>query len=189
MRLPERTGEQRRIGISIEIPEPMSSELQSARKSFGDPLADAIPPHITLVGPTVIEPHDVEAIDTHVRQACAKIAPFRVHLRGSATFRPVSPVVFIQVVDGIAQCEALEGSLRTGPLAQDLRFNYHPHVTVAHELDDEALDKAFNKMAFYEADFEVTHVHVFEHGDDNVWRPVRSYPLGTDLSSEVSGGK
>lgn len=178
MKLPERVGEQRRIGISIEIPEPMGSELQNARRSFGDPMADAIPPHITVIGPTVLEPDEFDTIDEHVAKACAQVQPFTVHLRGSATFRPISPVVFIQVVDGIGPCEKLEGLLRTGPLAQETRFNYHPHVTVAHQLDDSSLDEAFNKMAFYEASFPVTHLHLYEHGDDNVWRTILSYELG-----------
>lgn len=179
MMQPERVDEQRRIGISIEIPEPMGSELQNARRSFGDPLADAIPPHITVIGPTVLDLQDFDAVDAHVARACSQVQPFTVHLRGSATFRPISPVVFIQVVDGIAPCEKLEGILRTGPLAQETRFNYHPHVTVAHQLDDAALDAAFNKMAFYEASFPVTHLHLYEHGDDNVWRTILSYELGS----------
>ncbi|WP_040594902.1 2'-5' RNA ligase family protein [Timonella senegalensis] len=178
MRLPERVGNQLRIGISISVPDPMGAELQAARRSFGDPLADAIPPHITVVGPTVIEPDDVDDVYAHVAAACLEVPVFRVHLRGSATFRPLSPVVFIQVVDGISQCEKLERLIRTGPLAQDTRFHYHPHVTVAHEVSDENLDLAFEKMAFYETSFDVTHLHLSEHGDDNVWRAVKAFPLG-----------
>lgn len=163
----------------------MATELQNARRSFGDPFADAIPPHITVIGPTVIEPDSLDVVHAHILEACSEVQPFTVHLRGSATFRPVSPVVFIQVVDGISQCEKLERLMRTGPLEQDVRFNYHPHVTVAHEVSDEALDMAFNKMAFYEASFEVTSIHFYEHGDDNVWRPILSFPLGGGAPSPV----
>ncbi|WP_435299574.1 2'-5' RNA ligase family protein [Timonella sp. A28] len=178
MRLPERSGDQKRIGISIEIPEPFAGELQRARKSFGDPLADAIPPHITIVGPTIIEPAQLEEVHRHIASACTRVEPFEVHLRGSATFLPVSPVVFIQVVAGIAQCENLEREVRSGLLHHETRFNYHPHVTVAHDLDEASLETAFQTMAFYEAQFMVSDLHLFEHGDDNVWRPVKSFPLG-----------
>ena len=85
--------------------------------------------------------------------------------------------MFVQVAQGIAQCERLESAVRSGPLAQDLRFHYHPHVTVAHEVDDAALDRAFAQMAHYEAQFTSTRFQVYEHGDDGVWRPVRDYPL------------
>lgn len=183
MHLPERSGDERRIGISIEIPDPMASELQNARRAFGDPLADAIPPHITLVGPTVISQAEFDEVDKHIAQVCAQVEPFTVHLRGSATFRPVSPVVFIQVVAGISACEKLEQLLRTGVLHQETKFNYHPHVTVAHNIDDDLLDQAFNKMSFYEAEFPVGNVHLYEHGDDNVWRTILRYPLGRSLEN------
>ena len=69
---------------------------------------------------------------------------FRIRLRGTGTFRPVSPVVFVMVAEGISGCEQLAVSVRRGPLAVDLQFPYHPHVTVAHHLADGSLDRAFD---------------------------------------------
>lgn len=180
MNLPERGPEQVRIGIAIEVPEPYAAQLQEARARFGDPLARLIPPHVTLLGPTVLDPAELGDARDHLESVAAQAAPFRVHLRGSATFRPVSPVVFIQVVEGIAECEHLESAIRSGPLAQELRFNYHPHVTVAHEVPDAALDAAFDEMASYEASFDVTSISLYEHGDDGVWRPEQLFGLSAD---------
>ncbi len=170
---------QRLIGISIEVPPPFAQELTSARASFGDPLAYAIPPHITLLGPTVVNDADLDMIRDHILGVTARAVPFRLHLRGTATFRPVSPVVFIQVVQGISECESLERTVRSGPLEVPIRFNYHPHVTIAHEVDDAALDRAFAEMNSYEAVFQVNKIHLFEHGKDQVWRPVSSFVLGS----------
>lgn len=177
MRLPERTGDQVRIGVALQIPAPFGPELQRARAGFGDPLAQDIPPHVTLLGPTVVEPADLEAVGDHLTAVGRRHAPFTVHLRGTGTFRPVSAVVFVQVVQGIAECEQLERSVRSGPLDQDLRFHYHPHVTVAHDVPEGALDRAFDELADFDASFLVDELQVFEHGDDGVWRPVRSFPL------------
>lgn len=177
MRLPERVGDQVRVGIALLVPEPWGSQLQAARASFGDPLADLIPPHVTLLGPTVLEPGEMADVEAHLAAVGARHRPFRVHLRGTGTFRPVSDVVFVQVVEGISACERLERSIRSGPLAQELRFNYHPHVTVAHDVPPEALDRAFDELAGFEAAFDVSSVQMFEHGDDNVWRPVRDFAL------------
>ena len=177
MRLPERTGDQVRIGVAIAVPAPFDAVLQTARARSGDPLAPSIPPHITLLGPTVVEPGQLDEVSAHLAAVAAGVDPFVLHLRGTGSFRPVSPVVFVQVAQGIAQCERLESAVRSGPLAQDVRFNYHPHVTVAHEVDDDALDRAFAGMAHYEAQFTVDAFQVYEHGDDGVWRPVRDYPL------------
>ena len=187
MNLPERGPSQTRIGIAIEVPAPFGPELQAARARFGDPLAAAIPPHITLLGPTVLDPGELEEAVAHLEAVAAGAAPFRIHLRGSASFRPVSPVVFVQVVEGIAECEHLERAVRSGPLQQELRFNYHPHVTVAHEVDDASLDRAFDDMATYEARFDVGGFHLYEHGDDGVWRPRRLFDLtGDALPAEPS---
>lgn len=177
MRLPERVGDQVRIGVALLVPEPWGGLLQTARASFDDPLAHLIPPHVTLLGPTVLDPGELGAVDEHLARVGREHAPFRVHLRGTGTFRPVSDVVFVQVVEGISACERLERSVRSGPLAQDVRFNYHPHVTVAHDVPETALDRAFAELAGFEAAYEVQSLQVFEHGDDGVWRPVRDFPL------------
>ncbi len=177
MNLPERGPSQVRIGIAIEVPEPFATELQDARARFGDPLARAIPPHITVVGPTVVDESVLPAVGEHLEKVVGDVPAFRVHLRGTGTFRPVSPVVFVAVAEGIAECEILEQAVRTGVLDQELRFSYHPHVTVAHEVPDAALDRAFDELAGYEAVFHVDAVWQYEHGDDGVWRPQRRFPL------------
>lgn len=178
MNLPERHGDQRRIGVAIEVPDPYGRELQEARQRFGDPLAEAIPPHITLLGPTVLEPEEVPPAIEHLRRVARVNRPFPVLLRGTGTFRPVSAVVFIQVAAGIAECEQLERQVRSGPLEQDLRFSYHPHVTVAHDVPPAALDQAFEELAHYTAEFQVTEFLLYEHGDDGVWRPHEAFVLG-----------
>lgn len=166
-----------RIGVAITVPQPYSATLQAARSRVGDPAAPSIPPHITLLGPTVVPPRDLPSVEQHLEDVASQQRPFILRLRGTGTFRPVSPVVFVQVVDGIAGCEALERHVRTGPLAQDLRFNYHPHVTVAHEVSDEALNMAFAELSGFDAWFVVSAFHSYEYCDDDVWRPVRDFPL------------
>ena len=120
MNLPETTGEQLRIGVAITVPQPFSATLQAARGRVGDPAAPSIPPHITLLGPTAVEPGDLAAVERHLEEVASHYRPFVLRLRGTGTFRPVSPVVFVQVVEGIAGCQALERHIRTGPLEQDL---------------------------------------------------------------------
>lgn len=166
-----------RIGVAVTVPEPYRSALQAARSRVGDPAAGLIQPHITLLGPTEVPVAALDEVRRHLGEVAAGHAPFRVHLRGTATFRPVSPVVFVEVVEGIATCELLEREVRTGVLDQDLRFHYHPHVTIAHEVDDAALDQAFSDLAGFEARFDVTQIELYEHGDDGVWRTIGSFAL------------
>ncbi|MGW0657838.1 2'-5' RNA ligase family protein [Streptodolium elevatio] len=168
----------RTIGVSIAIPEPWGGQLQDLRAGFGDPLARAIPTHVTLLPPTEIAEDALDDVEAHLRAVAAAEHPFPMILRGTGTFRPTSPVVFIQVALGIPDCERLEEGVRAGPLTRELHFPYHPHVTVAHHLPDHVLDRAFDKLSGYEASFEVTGFSLYEHGDDAVWRPRRAFPFG-----------
>lgn len=179
----------RTIGVAIPIPEPYGQQLQDWRRAFGDPMADAIPPHITLIPPTEISYEDHFALEEHLAGVAAARDGFVVQLRGAATFRPVSPVVFVALARGISDCETLSTAVRTGPLEVALRFPYHPHVTVAHYLSDDAMDHAFATLADYEADFVVDTFGLYEHGPDGVWHKQRTFLLGRpEERSEAGAG-
>ncbi|HMM93633.1 MAG: 2'-5' RNA ligase family protein [Micrococcales bacterium] len=165
-------------GVAVTVPEPWGEQLQSARAEFGDPMAGAIPPHVTLLPPTAVTPELLEDFNAHLDALCREVAPFRMVLSGTGTFRPVSPVVFVQVSSGIAPCEQLERAIRSGPVRRELEFPYHPHVTIAHHLDDESLDRAFAGLADFRCAFEVRSLELYHHDPDGVWRVVRSVPLG-----------
>ena len=161
----------RTIGVSIPVPAPHAAELTAWRARFGDPLAHAVPPHITLLPPSQLHLDELDAVREHLETTAAACAPFEVVLRGTATFRPVSPVVFVQVARGISECELLQSAVRTGPLRRDIAFPYHPHVTVAHDVEEVALDRAELVLRDWEATFTVKGFSLYEHGADGVWRP------------------
>ncbi len=164
------------IGVAVAIPEPWATQLQDYRASVGDATAVMIPTHITLVPPTEVD-DDLGVVEQHLRRTAATLAPFDVHLRGTGTFRPVSPVVFVNLVEGISQCEQLAEAVRRGPLDVDLDYPYHPHVTVAHHLPDERLDQAFAELAGFECQFTVADFHLYVHDDRLGWQPSRDFAL------------
>lgn len=171
-------GASRSIGVAIGLPEPYNSELQRWRERLGDPNAARIPPHVTLLPPTDVPSGSLPEIEEHLRLVAMGEQDFEIRLRGSATFRPVSPVVFVPLVQGISECERLEAKVREGPLYRDIRFPYHPHVTVAHDLPAGALDDAFGALGAYEADFRVHGFSLFEQDADGTWRPQRDFVFG-----------
>jgi 2'-5' RNA ligase len=175
----------RDIGVAIGLPEPYTSELQGWRERLGDPNAHQIPPHVTLLPPTALQTDDLHAVEEHLRVVAEGFEPFTMHLRGSGTFRPISPVVFVPLSQGIGECEQLEARVRSGPLQRDVKFPYHPHVTVAHEVEEPLLDRAFDELAAYDARFRVWGFSLFEKGRDNVWRPQRDFPFGAPLPGPV----
>lgn len=165
------------IGVAIALPEPWATDLQEYRVDLGDDTAYSIPTHITLIPPTEVD-DDLSEVVAHLGVEATRHEPFRIHLRGTGTFRPVSPVVFVAVAEGIPGCELLAQGVRRGPLAQDLNFPFHPHVTIAHELDEAALDKAFMELADFEAVFTADEFHLYVHDDGRGWEPARTFRLG-----------
>ena len=166
------------IGVAIAIPEPWASELQDYRTSIGDTTAAQIPTHITLLPPTEVADTEIAAVSDHLAEAAATVEPFVIRLRGTGTFRPVSPVVFVMVAEGISSCELLAGAVRSGPLDIELHFPYHPHVTIAHHLDDATLDRAFEELAHFECSFGADAFSLYVHDPVNGWVPTREFGLG-----------
>ncbi|QBR92098.1 2'-5' RNA ligase family protein [Nocardioides euryhalodurans] len=166
------------IGVALAIPEPWATQLQDYRTALGDETATMIPTHITLVPPTEVADDDLAVIEDHLAAAAAEVGAFGIHLRGTGTFRPVSPVVFVTLAEGISQCEQLAAHVRRGPLDVPLQFPYHPHVTIAHHLADEVLDRAFEELAGFECVFEAEEFHLYRHEEQAGWRPSRDFPLG-----------
>jgi 2'-5' RNA ligase len=165
------------IGVSIAVPDPFGAELQEYRVTLGDASARLIPTHVTLLPPTDVDAAALPAIVDHLAAAAAVSPPFALHLRGTGTFRPVSPVVFVGIVEGISACEQLAARVRSGPLAAQLTFPYHPHVTIAHDLDEPLLDKAFADLADFECLFEAASFHLYEHDEAQGWQPTESFRL------------
>ncbi|MER6980622.1 2'-5' RNA ligase family protein [Streptomyces carpinensis] len=168
------------IGVSIAVPEPHGSLLQEQRAGFGDAAAHGIPTHVTLLPPTEVDTADLPAVEAHLTEVAAAGQPFTMRLSGTDTFRPLSPVVYVRVVEGVEACTRLQERVRdaSGPVARELQFPYHPHVTVAHGIDDAAMDRAFQELAGYEAEWRCSGFALHEQGPDGVWRKLREFAFG-----------
>ncbi|UGY93231.1 2'-5' RNA ligase family protein [Streptomyces gobiensis] len=168
------------LGVSIAVPEPYGSLLQERRAGFGDPAAHGIPTHVTLLPPTEVDPAARPVIEEHLAAVAAAGRAFPMRLSGTDTFRPLSPVVFVQVVEGGSACRWLQERVRAadGPLARELQFPYHPHVTIAHGIAEEAMDTAYAELADFEAAWTTTGFALYEQGEDGVWRLQREFRFG-----------
>lgn len=169
-------------GVAVTVPAPFGDALRAARITAGDPMARAIPPHVTLLPPTEIPDAVLPDFAEHLAGVAARHTTFEIRLNGTGTFRPVSPVVFVQVSLGISACEALESAVRSGPVSRTLDFPYHPHVTVAHHLSDDRLDDAYEALAGFRAEFTVDAIELYERGGDEVWRPQQRFRLLPEVS-------
>ena len=164
------------IGVVLAIPSPHREAIDAAREQY-EPAASDLPAHVTILAPIDVDAEAMAAVEAHLALVAADTRSFRLTLRGTGTFRPVSPVVFVAVADGISACEQLERKVRSGDMAVETRYPYHPHVTLAHDVPDPVLDRALVELAGYEASMDVTSVGLYEYLDGQ-WQLVREFPFG-----------
>src|SRR5690625_362786 len=162
------------LGVTVAIPQPYRSALAKARVNSGDPLAETIPPHVTLVPPTEVEGELLPDVQLALERVAAEQSRFTMTLTGTGTFRPVSPVVYVALRRGWDECVALQERINDGVLAQELQFPYHPHVTIAHHLEDAQLDRTQEEMKDFRAEFTGSAIDLFEY-EGEMWRKVQSF--------------
>lgn len=162
-------------GVVIELPEPVGRELQDWRASFGDPAAEAVPAHITLM--IAARQHSWDTLVDHVRDVVSRWDPFHVEIHGTGTFRPVTPVVYLRVANGYRECVALHEQLDAADLANASPFEFHPHVTLAHAVTDEDLDRAQQMLRTYHASFLVDRIDLYEGDENGAWRVREQIPF------------
>ncbi|MGO3796818.1 MAG: 2'-5' RNA ligase family protein [Pauljensenia sp.] len=155
MFLPRRSPGQDWLGVVIAIPEPWVTQLTELRLGLGDLQGSLVPAHVTLLPPIPVPTARRTEVIRHLRSVAQRHQPFRITLRGVGSFRPASQVAFLRVDEGDDQCRMLADDIRTGPLDQPLRFPYHPHVTLAQDVEDPAMDLALDVAAHFEASWVV----------------------------------
>ncbi len=155
MFLPSRQESEDWLGVVIAVPEPWVSLITEARLALGDEAAAQVPAHITVMPPLAVPAAKKEAVFEHLRAVAKRHRPFRVTVRGTGSFLPVSPVVYLRVDEGARQCADLADEVRVGPLDYEPRFPYHPHVTLAHGVTPTALEAAKQLGKNFEASWVV----------------------------------
>ena len=103
--------------------------IQRYRERF-DPLAEKIPPHITLVFPFQIDAPSVPQVAIHVQNVVKDCSPFDISL-GSPSIQ-ADGFVFLFVEEGAEQIRQLHELLYTGPLTRfhQSHIPYVPHLTI-----------------------------------------------------------
>lgn len=125
-------------------------ERVEAFRARHDPMAAAIPAHLSLVFPFATSLTRLH-VETHIRNVLSRTPPLAVTFR-----RPrihANEFVFLMASRGAAACTALHDRLYTRSLRQHLRRDlpYEPHITLArHEqlaCVERALEEAGEELA------------------------------------------
>ncbi len=163
------------LGVVIEIPSPLEAPLRDWRRRYGGEAAAAVAPHITLVSGSTT---NWKTAAEHVRNVAAQCSAFKVSLRGTGTFRPISPVVFLNVHQGAGACGQLHDALVAGPLLHELTYGYHPHLTIAHEVGETVMDLAQEELKGESMEFMVRSIGLFGLDETGAWLRREELGLG-----------
>ncbi|WP_022867624.1 2'-5' RNA ligase family protein [Schaalia vaccimaxillae] len=178
MFLPQRSPGQDWLGVVIAIPEPWVTQLTDLRLNLGDLQGSMVPAHITLVPPIAVPTEERTEVIRHLRSIAQQYSPFRMTLKGTDSFRPISQVAFLNVDEGADMCHSLAEDLRSGPLDFELRFPFHPHVTLAQDVDEPALDLALDLASNFEASWMVPGFRLDRVDENGMYSSMAIFDLG-----------
>ena len=84
------TSDELMLGVAIAIPQPHATVLTNWRRQVGDPAAELVFPHVTLLPPTPVAATAMDDVEKHLAEAARAHPPFVMHLSGTGTFRPTA---------------------------------------------------------------------------------------------------
>ncbi|MGB3827184.1 MAG: 2'-5' RNA ligase family protein [Ornithinimicrobium sp.] len=165
------------VGVVLLIPDPLGSQVVRLRARLGDVLGMAIPAHVTLLPPTVVDAQCYEEFQQHLARVAGEHRPVRIEVVGTGTFRPVSEVVFLAIDGGAQACTELNAAVCAGPVSSPSAFPFHPHITLAHDLVPEVLDQVAADHREVRETFTVPRMCLYELDDEHGWQVRQSYPF------------
>jgi 2'-5' RNA ligase len=142
--------------------------------------------HVTVLPPRplICTP---EATWRELAEHLHEIQPFRVEL-GDVEIFPVTQVVYLSVIAGGAELKRLHEKLNAGKLAFEEPFEYHPHVTLAQDLETGegvAYATEFARARWREfqfrRDFVVDKLTFVQNTLGNLWTDLNGFPLASGV--------
>lgn len=160
---------QRSVGVVLVLPEPVGGEVTRIRTTLGDPRAQGMPAHITLLPPTLVGTGSLAELRAHLDRVARRHPALRITLAGTQTFRPLSEVVYLALEDGARSCAELGRAVCGGPVSSPSPFPFHPHVTLAHDLPASTLDAVQRGYVSFTASFSVAEMCLYQWDDHAGW--------------------
>lgn len=165
------------VGVVIEVPEPWGEDLTEWRIGFGDPHAEKIPAHVTLLAPLRMSAQQFTDFRSSLEIECVGRPPFELTLGPIGTFRPVSPVVHLQAHAAADALPLTQAAVWRAAGQPPQRHPFVPHCTVAMDVSDSVLDAAADALRDYTATWQVSDVLVLTRDSQGYWQRRFSVPL------------
>lgn len=170
------------------IPEPLAGFLDSLRQELVPTCF--LRAHITILPPRPLSAPPGRAWDL-LRQLAPQFAPFEVEMKSVEVF-PVSDVIYVGVGAGSDQLKRMHDAMNIAGLQFQEAFRYHPHVTLAQDLQSDEVDELarvarmrWSEMEFPKT-FRVEKTFFVQNTRRNEWVDLGECSLG-HLESKLMG--
>ncbi|MBZ5604276.1 MAG: 2'-5' RNA ligase family protein [Acidobacteriia bacterium] len=166
------------------LPEPLAGFLDRLRAELVQECRAKA--HVTILPPRPLSCGVERAWDS-LSVRLQDFQPFAVEL-GQVEIFPVSQVIYLSVKTGQAELRALHSRLGSGEFAFEEPFIYHPHVTLAQDLDPLQVAAVFEKADARWKEFSFPHTFMVDRLTfvqntlENNWTDLRGCPLNTRVA-------
>jgi 2'-5' RNA ligase len=167
------------------VPQPLAGFIERLRQEIQPGCAARS--HLTFLPPRPLA-IPLDQIRTQLEAGLRDQPAFRVELCEVQVF-PVSQVVHLSLGAGRAEADKIHEVLHRGDLCCKEGFEYHPHVTLAQDLDPANVaavaELAERRWREYSGsrDFVVDHVTLVQNTIENVWTNLGEFALRVPVSA------
>lgn len=139
--------------IAAPIPTELITAVEPYRQKF-DPLANAMPPHITVITPFEYT-ESPELLYDHIRDVSDTHAPIKVSLAGWDTSRREEYQLRLPLITGRSEFAEIHQDLLAGPLGHSSHADtdYWAHITFGRFSEESELEQAKKGLAEFEPRF------------------------------------
>jgi len=162
------------------LPEPLAGFVGQLRREL-DPECRARA-HVTLLPPRSLA-CPAEVALAQIRSVLLNFQPFIVEL-GEVRFFPQTNVVYLSILRGLNELEVLHQVLNCGSAGCQETYPYHPHLTLAQQIDAGAMAPAGELVSRrwqefpHARSFTVETITFVQNTLDNIWIDLAEIPLG-----------
>lgn len=168
------------FALVIYIPDPLGRFLDDLRREL---VPGFVPhAHVTILPPRHLS-GDVETAYEQARVVTEEFAPFDIHTARCEKF-PLTDVIYLSLSGGDAELRYMHKVLNTGALEYKEPYSYHPHITLAQDLNPEEVDRLY-KLACcrwdeysYNRSFRAETVAFVQNTAQKTWIDLGEFTLG-----------
>ncbi len=172
------------FSLVVYVPQPLAGFIERLRQEI-QPGCTARS-HLTFLPPRILHV-PIDRISSQLEAGLRNQSAFRVTLCDVQVF-PVSYAVHLSVGEGWNEADRIHQALNRGDLYHKEVFEYHPHVTLAQDLDPANIaavkELAARRWAEYSGNrnFLVDHLTLVQNQPERGWTNLGEFALRVPVS-------